>query len=208
MDPDTPSLSTGLAALNSLRRFVRPRSTGERCALCDAELADVHPHLVELATRRLTCACDACAVLFSDQSAARYRRVSRRVRLLDDVRFLDDLWARLQLPIDLAFLVHDSAAGTVVARYPSPGGVIESAVDVESWQVLVEENPVLRGLEPDVEVLLMNRIGSTRESYFVGIDEAYRLAGLLRQHWQGFSGGPALWSEVARFFDDLRRRAS
>ncbi len=70
----------GLAALASLRRFVRPRAAvQERCELCDAALAAEHAHLVELASRRLVCACDACAILFDRQDAAKYRRVPRRI---------------------------------------------------------------------------------------------------------------------------------
>ena len=58
-----------LTALASIRRFMRPRACREHCELCDAELADEHPHLVELATRRLVCAATACAILFDGQAA-------------------------------------------------------------------------------------------------------------------------------------------
>src|SRR5436305_2026101 len=34
--------------------------------------------------------------------------------------------------------------------------------------------------EPDVEALLVNRAGSARDHFRVGIDQCYRLAGLLR----------------------------
>ena len=70
MNP-TRSRPASLAALASLRRFARPRAARERCELCGAELADEHAHLVELASRRLACACEACAILFSGQGAGR-----------------------------------------------------------------------------------------------------------------------------------------
>jgi len=63
-------------------------------------------------------------------------------------------------------------------------------------------------MRPDVEALLVNRVGSTREYFVVPIDECYRLVGLIRIHWRGLSGGALVWGEIARFFDDLRRKAA
>jgi len=166
-----------------------------------------HSHLVELASRRLVCACEACAILFSGQAARKYRRVPRRVQALADFRLGDVRWEGLRLPIDLAFFLFSTAAGRVVAVYPSPGGATESLLAVEDWQALVEENPALADLEPDVEALLVNRLGTAREFYRVGIDECYRLVGLLRSHWRGFSGGPAVWEEIGRFFAGLKERS-
>ena len=77
----------------------------------------------------------------------------------------------------------------VVALYPSPAGATESLVTPEAWEALVAENPVLRDFEPDVEALLVNRVGEARECYRVGIDECYKLVGLIRTHWRGLSGG-------------------
>ena len=68
------------------------------------------------------------------------------------------------------------------------------------------ENPVLREFEPDVEALLVNRVGPAREYYRVGIDECYKLAGLIRIHWRGLSGGQAVWDEIGRFFAGLKER--
>lgn len=198
--PDAPRLS----ALASLRRFARPRPVREHCDLCSVELAEEHAHLLELSTRRLVCACDACAVLFDSSGAGKYRRVPRRVQLLPDFHLPDEAWASLQLPIDLAFLLHSTAAGRVVAFYPSPAGATEALVPREAWQTLVEDNPVLRDLEPDVEALLVNRIQHNREHYRAGIDKCYELVGLIRTHWRGLSGGPAVWEAIARFFAGLK----
>jgi hypothetical protein len=202
--PDVPRLS----ALASLRRFARPRPVRERCDLCSVALADKHAHLLELASRRLLCACDACAVLFDNPTAGKYRRVPRRVQLLRDFHLPEEAWAGLQLPIDLAFLLHSTAAGHVVAFYPSPAGATEALAPVEAWQALVDDNPVLRELTPDVEALLVNRIQQNREHYRAGIDKCYELVGLLRMHWRGLSGGPAVWEAIARFFDGLRGGAT
>ena len=208
MDTEASGALPGLAALSSLRRFARPRAVRERCELCDAELAADHSHLVEPASRNLVCACEACAILFSGQAGTKFRRVPRRVRFLPDFRMADEAWEGLQLPINLAFFLHSTPAGRVVALYPSPAGATESLVSPESWQALVEENPVLRDLEPDAEALLVNRIGEARECYRVGVDECYKLVGLIRTHWRGLSGGQAAWDEIGRFFVDLKRRGS
>lgn len=203
MSTDSPD-SSGLSALASLRRFARPRPAVEHCDLCSAGLTDEHAHLLELSSRRLICACDACAILFDNPSAGKYRRVPRGVQLLRDFHLPDEAWAGLQLPIDLAFLLHNTTAGRIVAFYPSPAGATEALVTVEAWQTLVEDNPVLGGLTPDVEALLVNRIQQNREYYRAGIDKCYELVGLLRMHWRGLSGGPAVWEAIGRFFDKLR----
>jgi hypothetical protein len=198
--PNGPPLS----ALASLRHFARPRPVRERCALCAAELAETHAHLIELASRRLVCACSACALLFDSQGAGKYRLVPRRIQLLADFRLPEEAWAALHLPIDLAFFLHSTVAKRVVALYPSPAGATESLVPLEAWQSLVEDNPILRDLQEDVEALLVNRIGAAREYYRVGIDKCYELVGLLRIRWRGLSGGPAVWESIARFFAGLR----
>jgi hypothetical protein len=69
-------------------------------------------------------------------------------------------------------------------------------------------NPVLRELKPDVEALLVNRMGELREYYRVPIDECYRLVGLIRGHWRGLSGGAEVWREIGRFFRELNEKAS
>jgi hypothetical protein len=198
----------GRSALASLRRFVRPRGAGAaRCELCSAPLADDHSHLVELSSRRLFCACEPCAILFSNPAAPKYRRVPRRVEFLPDFRLTDVQWEGLQLPINLAFFLHSTAAGRVVAFYPSPAGATEALPPPDAWQAVAEDNPCLRGLEPDVEALLVNRLGADAEHYRAGVDVCYALVGLVRTHWRGLSGGTAVWAEIGRFFAGLKERS-
>jgi hypothetical protein len=193
---------------STLRRFARKRPDVETCELCGAELGAHHPHLIEPARRKLACACDACAILFSGHGAAKYKRVPRRVRSLQRFRLDDSQWDALAIPIGLAFFFHSSPLAKVVAFYPSPAGATESLLPLDAWTGLATANPVLNGMEPDVEALLVNRVaqlrGSALPSYYLApIDTCYRLVGVIRANWRGFSGGTEMWDEIARFFAGL-----
>lgn len=197
------------SAINVLRRFVRPRATAaaERCDLCGAEVPEEHSHLFEPPTRQLFCSCAACAILFSGQTETKYRRVPRRVRYLADFRLSDAQWESLMLPIGMAFFFHSSPAGKTLALYPSPAGATESLLDLSAWAEVVEENPVLRELEPDVEALLVNRVRGAADYYIAPIDECFKLVGLLRAGWRGLSGGTEVWRGIEAFFAGLKVKA-
>jgi hypothetical protein len=197
----------GDSAFAVLRRFVRSGAPKERCELCGAELGPAHQHLFEFAQRRLVCSCDPCALLFSGQQTTRYRRVFPRLRALPDFQLSDEQWENLHLPIDLAFFFFSSAAGQVVAVYPSPAGPTEALVPADAWDEVVEHNAALEKLEPDVEALLVNRTLQARDYYRVSIDECYRLVGLIRTHWRGLSGGTQVWKELRSFFAELKNRS-
>ena len=171
--------------------------------MCSNPLAADHPHLIEPLSRKLACACEACAILFSGSAETRYRRVPRRVRSLPDFRLTDAGWDGLLIPIGLAFFFHSSPAGRVVAVYPSPAGPTESLLDLGAWEGVVRDNPVLGEMEPDTEALLVNRVGDARAYYLVPIDECYKLVGLIRARWSGLSGGSEVWEEIGRFFAAL-----
>jgi hypothetical protein len=194
---------------DTLRRFVRPRPrpVKEQCALCSLGLAEEHEHLFEPAKRQLHCACEACAILFSGQEGARYRRVPRRVQALPDFHLTDTQWLGLNVPINLAFFCRTGADGQVLAFFPSPAGATESPLDPDAWQELVKDNPVLREFEPEVEALLVNRVAQAREYYRVPIDQCFKLVGLVRTHWRGLSGGTEVWREIGEFFQSLREKA-
>jgi hypothetical protein len=127
---------------------------------------------------------------------------------LDDFQLTELQWEALQLPINLAFFVRNAQAGRVLALYPSPGGATEALPPPDAWEQLVEDNPRLQKLQPDVEALLVNRLGPEAEHYIVGIDECFSLVGVVRTHWRGLSGGTAVWAEIKRFFAGLRDRSS
>jgi len=194
----------GQSSLATLRRYVRrPRERVDVCELCAKPLTSLHQHLLELDRRRVACACDACAILFPGSSRQRFKRIPRDVVRLHDFAMDDQEWESLLIPINLAYFVHNSAAGRVVAQYPSPGGAMESLLDLEYWNAILERNPVLRKFEDDVEVLLVNRISQTPRYYRAPIDHCFRLVGIIRTHWRGLSGGAEVWKEIDNFFGQL-----
>jgi hypothetical protein len=142
----------------------------------------------------------------------KYRRVPRRIRFLPDFRLTDAQWESLMVPINMAFFFSSTPAGRVVALYPSPAGPMESLLGLESWDEIVQSNPILKEMGPDVEALLVNRVGSARgysdaEYFLVPIDECYKLVGLIRAHWRGLSGGTQVWEEIGAFFSGLKERS-
>ena len=209
MSQSSSDRNLGQSPFAALRRFVRPRAAAiEQCEMCSAPLAADHQHLIEINRRQLACACDACAILFSGQAETKYKRVPRRIRYLSDFHLTDAQWDGLRLPIHLAFFFKSTPEGREVALYPSPAGPIESLLALDTWDEIVAENAILKEMLPDVEALLVNRVGSTREHYLVPIDECYKLVGLIRAHWRGLSGGTEVWTEIGRFFETLKARAS
>jgi hypothetical protein len=180
----------------------------EHCDLCAAPVGPVHRHLVDLKDRRMLCACRPCALLFDSAAAGggHLRLLPTRRRRLDDFVLDDAQWARLRIPVDMAFFFHSTEAERVSAFYPSPAGPTESLLELEAWTELQANNPALAELEPDVEALLVSRARSMREHWLVPIDDCYDLVGLIRSRWRGFDGGGEVWTEINRFFDDLPTR--
>jgi len=203
-------------AFDALRQFTRVRrSTSrpmEQCELCSAGVAQEHPHLVELASRQIICACDACALLFDGMERSKYKRVSRRAQYLSNFEMTDTQWESLLIPINMAFFFSSSIEDRVIALYPSPAGAVESLLPLEAWNEIAASNRALHRLLPDVEALVVNRVGHAHgiaraEYYIAPIDECYKLVGLIRSNWKGLSGGAEVWSEIGRFFSELRSKA-
>lgn len=142
----------------------------------------------------------------------KYRRVSRRAQCLANFQMTEAQWENLYIPINMAFFFQSSVEGKVIALYPSPAGAVESLLSLDAWNEIVQENPILSQLQPDIEALLVNRVGhahewSRAEYYIAPIDECYRLVGLIRANWKGLSGGSEVWAEIGRFFSELRSHA-
>jgi hypothetical protein len=183
-----------------------PAAPEERCDLCSVSIPADHRHMLHVEERRIVCTCETCRALFAGEGA--YRPAGSRTAWLDGFELSDELWASFRIPIGLVFFFRSSTVGGVVAMYPSPAGTTESELDLGAWEELVAANPVLEGLETDIEAVVVNRLGGARQHAIVPIDECYRLVGLVRVNWQGISGGPQIETAVAGFFAELRETAA
>jgi hypothetical protein len=207
------------SAFSSLRRFaqeesekveaVREEVAEELCELCSEPIPPEHRHLLNVSTREIMCACRACSILFYEEAASegKYRLIPDRHLFLEDFEMSDAQWESLRIPVDMAFFFYSKPAERVVAFYPSPMGPTESLLKLGAWDELEKANPVLKGMERDVEALLVNRARGAREHFLVPMDKCYSLVGLIRMHWRGFSGGQEVWDEIGRFFEELRRHS-
>jgi hypothetical protein len=205
--PQETSLQGAGSAVAALRQFTKRRIGREACDLCAAPLAPEHQHLLDPVARQIVCSCDACAVLFPGQTGAKYRRVPRRIEAWPNFRLSDMHWQSMGIPIGLAFFFRSSVKGQMMVMFPSPAGGTEAELPQDAWNVLADENPVLRGLEDDVEALLVNRVNEARQHYRAPIDKCFELVGLIRTHWRGLSGGSAAWAQIHLFFQALQERA-
>jgi len=178
----------------------------EACDLCGVGIAEDHRHLLALSERRIVCACEACWAMRSGEGD--YRPTGNRTLWLPGLEVPDDLWAGFQIPIGLAFFMESTVTACVVAMYPSPAGATESELHFESWNRMRELNPVLEGLEPDIEGLIANRLVDPPIYVIAPIDRCYALTGTIKAHWEGISGGPAVETAVARFFARLSAEAT
>jgi hypothetical protein len=179
------------------------------CELCRETLPEEHRHVADIHNRSLLCVCRGCAVLLGRPGAGggHFRLVPERCLVLRGFRLSEERWASLQIPVELAFFFRSTPAGRVIALYPSPLGATESQLELETWEELERDNPVLRELEPDVEALLVNRTDGAREHFLVPVDACYALVALIRTHWKGLAGGQEVRGELARFFERLRGQA-
>jgi hypothetical protein len=177
----------------------------EVCDLCGITIPENHRHLLHLVERRIVCSCESCWNVRSGD--AEYRPAGNRTLWLPDLDVPDDVWAGFQIPIGLAFFMESTVTECVVALYPSPAGATESELHFDSWSRMLELNPVLRGLEPDIEGLVVNRVADPPAYAIAPIDKCYALTGLIKMHWEGISGGPAVHEAVARFFEGLEHEA-
>jgi hypothetical protein len=205
------------STFSSLRRFaeeesekaVKAEAAQEHCELCSEPIPPEHRHLLEVSTREMLCVCRPCSILFDREAASegRYRLIPDRHLFLEDFEMSEVQWESLRIPVDMAFFFYSTPAERVVAFYPSPMGPTESLLKLGAWDELERYNPVLKGMERDVEALLVNRVRGAREHFLVPMAECYSLVGLIRMRWRGLSGGREVWDEIGRFFEELRERS-
>jgi Family of unknown function (DUF5947) len=209
--------STGRSPLASLHRITSTRPepvVGERCEMCAEAIAGSHQHVVNLESRVLMCTCRGCYLLFTaDEAALRYRAVPDRFLRFPGVHFGASEWDALEIPVGLAFVFHNSVQGRTVAFYPGPAGATESQLPLQAWQRVLEANPGLALLRPDVEALLLR--GSELDGpgsqpftvHLVPIDSCYELVGRLRSLWRGFDGGQEARAAIEDYFAAVDARS-
>jgi hypothetical protein len=201
-----------LAALRRVTRTQPAPPAGERCEMCAAPIGDDHGHVVDLHSRALMCSCRPCYLLFTDERAnLHYRAVPERYLSFAGPALDDRSWDELQIPVGLAFVFRNSVQGRTVAFYPGPAGATESELPLDAWQQIVQRNPQLDLLQPDVEALLVRRgngpgtVGAG--CHLVPIDACYELVGRLRTVWRGFDGGRQARDAMDAFFERVHTRS-
>jgi hypothetical protein len=182
-----------------------PKAATGTCELCPSGLGANHRHLLRLDERRIICVCETCWSMRSGD--AEYRPTGGRTVWLDDFVLTDELWAGLQIPIGLAFMMRSSLTDMMVALYPSAAGATEHELDIFAWTSLAAANPVLEDLQPDAEALVVNRLSDPAQVVIAPLDQCYRLVGLVKSRWQGISGGAGIEAAVEEFFAGLRSEA-
>jgi hypothetical protein len=194
-------------------RASRPEpSTQERCEMCAEPIGEEHQHVVDVVGRGLMCTCRPCYLLFTAEAAEqRYRAVPDRYLTLPEFALVGRQWDELEIPVGLAFFFLNSVQARTVAFYPGPAGATESELPLGAWERIVDANPVLGTLAPDVEALIVrmpDRTRSEAQAHLVPIDRCYELVGLLRTAWRGFDGGQEARALLDAFFADLAARGA
>ncbi len=201
-----------LSVLARVRASRPAPSDQERCEMCAADIGEQHQHVVDLVGRGLMCTCRPCYLLFTAEGAElRYRAVPDRYRSLPDFALFAGQWDELEIPVGLAFFFTNSVQGRTVAFYPGPAGATESELPLGAWDRIVDANPVLGSLAPDVEALIVRMPDRSRpaaEAHLVPIDRCYELVGLLRTAWRGFDGGQEARALLDAFFADPTARGA
>jgi hypothetical protein len=206
-------LSSVLKRIRASRPRERPRP-GERCDVCAALIPEDHDHVVDLDNRALLCACRACWLVFSPQGSGgrRFRAVPDRYLSCPGAS-LSGRWDQLDIPVGVAFFFLNSRTEQFTAFYPSPAGATESLLSLDAWNGIVEANPQLATLQPDVEAVLirteeaLRTDGTGPECFIVPIDVCYELVGEMRRVWRGFDGGTEAHAVLRALFDRIRARA-
>jgi Family of unknown function (DUF5947) len=193
--------------ISGLRGLAQPKaptavSEEELCDLCQTTVPPDHRHMLNLYERQIVCVCEACWALRSGEPE--FRPTGSRTLWLEDFELPEELWAQFRIPIGLAFFMHSSVTNCIVALYPSPAGATESELHFETWNRLVDLNPVLRDLEPDAEALIVNRMSDAPAYAIAPIDRCYMLVGLVKVAWEGISGGAGVETAIEAYFEDLR----
>ena len=194
----------GSLPLATLRRIstTRPQVVpGERCEMCAEPIAEEHQHVVGLESRSLMCTCRG--VLPALHRPGRHPALPGGAGPLLLLPRLHPRRRRVGRPADPGrawpSCFRNSVQDRVVAFYPSPAGATESELPLDAWDRIVEANPQLGLLLPDVEALLIHR--SDREhgdfSLHAGADRRLLRAGRHDAHRRGAASTAAQEARAA-----------
>ena len=189
--------------LGGLRRLTQPAPEGpaaatspapeERCEFCGVGISARHGHVADTHDHRLLCVCRPCHLLFAPDGAGggRYRGVG------DDGAPRRRPGARRGATgtASRSRSTWRSSSGTATrtrfhAFYPGPGGATESTLDLASWTTVLDANPEIAGLMPDVEAVLLRHHDPGFSALVTPIDVCYELVGIVREHWEGSAAAP------------------
>jgi hypothetical protein len=141
---------------------------------------------------------------------ARYRSIPDRYHSDPGHPLTVAEWNALEIPVGLAFFLRSSASGDTTAFYPSPAGATECRLDLEAWERIAADHPLVAAAAPDVEAILISRGPPGQDgvdTFLIPIDACYELAGRMRLLWRGFDGGDDARKSVAEFLDRVRARS-
>ncbi|HWM03225.1 MAG TPA: DUF5947 family protein [Actinophytocola sp.] len=180
----------------------------ELCEMCGTPAGPRHGHVVDTEHRSLMCACRACFLLFTrpDAGGGRFRAVPERCLHDPDRPLTTPEWESLGIPVGAVFFLR--GADGLAAFYPSPAGATECLLDLDAWDRLGADHPLLAAAAPDVEAILIHSTAGSVACFLVPIDLCYQLVGLVRLHWKGFDGGQEAHERIDEFFADIRARAT
>ncbi len=194
--------------ISRLRKIATPlpETEVERCNFCGSILPEDHRHLADLSVMKFICTCDMC--LIKNAENHNYQPLPQRYLNLESFNLSDQLWSDFLIPVNMAFFVRSTLKHGTVAYYPAPTGATESKLKMDAWNNLVELNPILHDLAPDLEALLVNRLEDNGQYYIVPVDSCYKLIGMIRIAWKGIFGGKEVNDIINQFFNELKEKSA
>ncbi|HEX4342654.1 MAG TPA: DUF5947 family protein [Verrucomicrobiae bacterium] len=148
------------------------------CIFCSAALDSPPIHVFEVATRKLAAACHHCATEVAHVAGGPFKAIPHETRPLLDFHLPQILWDKFELPAHKTFVFYSTATAKMMAVTPTTDGLIESTVCRDQWKAVIEANPVLEDMRPDVEAFLILETGETREYFIAPIDVCYSLVNI------------------------------
>ena len=145
------------------------------CRFCSAPLDTFSNPLFEVATQRIVPACEKCASRFSRNDGRPFKLIPRETRALENFQMPDVSWQAFNLSAGVTFVFYSTAATALLSVCKMAAMTVESTVPREVWKAIVEANPALEEMRPDVEGFLIVHALDFKEYYIAPIDVCYNL---------------------------------